>query len=51
MGLGSNNVISIETDNRGKMKPDELEKAIVKAVKDGGIPFMVSATAGNFSYS
>ena len=46
MGLGSDNVISIKTDESGKMKPEELEKAILKVLQEGGTPFMVSATSG-----
>ncbi|KAK6632509.1 hypothetical protein RUM43_013276 [Polyplax serrata] len=46
MGLGSENVIAIETDTKGKMKVEELENAIIRTLKTGGKPFMVSATAG-----
>lgn len=46
MGLGSNNVIKIKTDLKGKMDIDDL-KARIKDVRiQGGAPFMVSATAG-----
>ena len=34
MGLGSDNVISIKTDESGKMKPEELEKAILKVLQE-----------------
>lgn len=46
MGIGSDNVYQIETDARGKLKPDHLEKEILRAKEEGALPFMVSATAG-----
>lgn len=47
MGLGSDNVITIETDSKGKMIPEKLESAVEQSLKEGKKPFMVSATAGN----
>ena len=46
MGIGSDNVYQIMTDDRGKLIPEHLEKAIIQAKIEGAIPFMVSATAG-----
>lgn len=46
MGLGSDNVYKIRTDARGKMIPSHLEEEVVRAQKEGGKPFLVSATAG-----
>ncbi|KAK6970781.1 cysteine sulfinic acid decarboxylase [Biomphalaria glabrata] len=46
MGLGMNNVITVKTDERGRMIPEELDKAIVKAKSENRIPIMVNATAG-----
>lgn len=45
-GLGSDNVILVKTDSRGKMDPADLEACIQKTLAEGGLPFMVSATAG-----
>ena len=46
MGLGSDNVYKILTDDRGKMRMDDLEQNIQRALSEGAVPFMVSATAG-----
>lgn len=46
MGLGSDNVFKILTDDRGKIQLDDLEKNIQRALSEGAVPFMVSATAG-----
>lgn len=46
MGLGSDAVIKVPTNERGKMIPEELEKAIKAAKNDGKVPFCVVATAG-----
>nr|XP_022320598.1 glutamate decarboxylase 1-like isoform X2 [Crassostrea virginica] len=46
LGIGLNNVCSIPCDERGRMKVDELEKAIEETLADGGVPLMVSATCG-----
>lgn len=39
-------MIKIRTDDRGKMIPEELERAILKVKEDGKVPFFVNATAG-----
>lgn len=46
MGLGTQNVVGVRTDSRGKMDPEALEAEILKTVQDGGKPFMVVATCG-----
>lgn len=46
MGIGSDNVYAIETDECGKLKPDHLESEIKRSLSEGALPFMVSATAG-----
>lgn len=46
MGLGSDNVFKILTDDRGKIQLQDLEKKIQQALSEGAVPFMVSATAG-----
>ncbi|XP_017764181.1 PREDICTED: cysteine sulfinic acid decarboxylase [Eufriesea mexicana] len=46
LGIGTNNVFEVKTDNRGKMSITDLEVQIKKALDEGAIPLMVSATAG-----
>ncbi|CAD1469640.1 unnamed protein product [Heterotrigona itama] len=46
LGLGTNNVYEIKTDSRGKMCVIDLEAQIKKALDEGAVPLMVSATAG-----
>ena len=46
MGHGTNSVVKVKTDDRGKMIPSELEKEIENTIKDGAVPFVVIATAG-----
>lgn len=46
MGFGLDNLISIETDSRGRMMVSELEKAIKQSVAEGAVPLMVNALAG-----
>uniref|UniRef100_A0ABM5GPF6 Acidic amino acid decarboxylase GADL1 isoform X1 n=1 Tax=Pogona vitticeps TaxID=103695 RepID=A0ABM5GPF6_9SAUR len=46
LGLGTQNVYFIKCDERGKMIPEELEKQVQRARKEGSAPFFVSATAG-----
>ncbi|XP_010601687.1 glutamate decarboxylase 1 [Fukomys damarensis] len=47
LGIGTDNVIEVKCDERGKMMPDELEKNILQAKRKGQTPFCVSATAGS----
>lgn len=46
MGLGADNVYKIETDTRGKMRPEHLREQIERSLAEGALPFLVSATAG-----
>ncbi|XP_017377160.1 acidic amino acid decarboxylase GADL1 [Cebus imitator] len=46
LGIGSENVCFVETDGRGKMIPEELEKKVWQARKEGAAPFLVCATSG-----
>uniref|UniRef100_H2ZUT1 Glutamate decarboxylase like 1 n=1 Tax=Latimeria chalumnae TaxID=7897 RepID=H2ZUT1_LATCH len=46
LGIGTQNVYVVKADDRGKMIPEELEKQIEQAKKEGALPFLVSATAG-----
>ncbi|XP_029450922.1 cysteine sulfinic acid decarboxylase isoform X2 [Rhinatrema bivittatum] len=46
LGIGTDNVVLVLVDDRGKMIPEELEKAICEAKAQGAVPFLVSATSG-----
>lgn len=46
LGIGTDNLISVESDQQGRMKPESLEKEIKKSLSQGHIPFFVGATAG-----
>ncbi|KAG7489802.1 glutamate decarboxylase 1-like [Solea senegalensis] len=46
LGMGSDNVLVVKCDERGKMIPTELESCIVQAENKGLVPFYVNATAG-----
>lgn len=46
LGIGYDNVYLIKVDSRGKMVVTDLEAQIVRAINEGAVPLMVSATAG-----
>ncbi|XP_046581077.1 glutamate decarboxylase 1-like [Haliotis rubra] len=46
LGIGTNNVISVKCDQRGKMIIEDLEKKINLAKQDGKRPMLVNATCG-----
>lgn len=46
MGIGTDNLIKINTDNCGRMVVSELEEQIKKCLREGKYPFFVNATAG-----
>ncbi|XP_011499286.1 PREDICTED: cysteine sulfinic acid decarboxylase [Ceratosolen solmsi marchali] len=46
LGIGSENVRAVEVDERGKMRVEELERALSEVEAEGAFPLMVSATAG-----
>ncbi len=46
LGIGTDNLIKLQTDSHGRMDLEDLEQQIVKAKEDGAIPFFVAATAG-----
>uniref|UniRef100_A0A8D3BBK7 Glutamate decarboxylase 1-like n=1 Tax=Scophthalmus maximus TaxID=52904 RepID=A0A8D3BBK7_SCOMX len=50
LGMGSENVVMVKCDERGKMIPAELESCIVTAEAKGLVPFYVNATAGTTVY-
>lgn len=46
LGLGTDNLVSVESNEQGQMCPDALEKAISLSLTQSKIPFFVAATAG-----
>ncbi len=46
LGIGSNNVYKIASDENGKISIDDLEQKIILSLKKGEIPFFIGATAG-----
>ncbi|KAJ8012020.1 hypothetical protein DPEC_G00064350 [Dallia pectoralis] len=46
LGIGSENVVVVKCDERGRMIPGELEKSIITAKNEGCVPIYVNATAG-----
>ncbi|XP_040583146.1 acidic amino acid decarboxylase GADL1 [Lepeophtheirus salmonis] len=46
MGIGTNNVVKVPTDDKGSMILQDLENAILNTKSENKIPFFVSATAG-----
>ncbi|KAK6741374.1 hypothetical protein RB195_009305 [Necator americanus] len=49
-GIGTNYCYPIRTDSAGKMIPEELEKKIMEAKKEGLTPMFVCCTAGTTVY-
>ncbi len=50
LGMGYNSVISVEVDDRMKMKPEALVLAIEKEKQLGNIPIAIIATAGTTDF-
>ncbi|KAM4623669.1 glutamate decarboxylase 1 [Polymixia lowei] len=50
LGMGSDSVLVVTCDERGKMIPAELESSIITAKAKGLVPFYVNATAGTTVY-
>lgn len=46
LGLGSDSVVKIDTDERGRMVPEDLERKIKEDIDKGEVPAFVMATAG-----
>lgn len=46
VGLGRDNVRKVQTDARGRMCPEALERAIQQDIEAGHKPFFINATAG-----
>ncbi|KAJ2697746.1 Glutamate decarboxylase 2 [Coemansia sp. IMI 203386] len=45
-GIGSENVVSVPTDDNGCMDADALRALVIREIQLGGTPFFVNATAG-----
>ncbi|KAF3858551.1 hypothetical protein F7725_011752 [Dissostichus mawsoni] len=50
LGFGSENVILLSTDERGRVIPADLEAKILEAKQKGYVPLFVNATAGSTVY-
>lgn len=50
LGMGYNAVITVETDDKMKMKPDALVQAIEKEKQSGNIPIAIIGTAGTTDF-
>ncbi|KAK3083974.1 hypothetical protein FSP39_006153 [Pinctada imbricata] len=46
LGIGTDNLIKVKTDARGKMIPSDLEEKILEAKQMGKEPYFVNATSG-----
>ncbi|MFC2158485.1 pyridoxal phosphate-dependent decarboxylase family protein [Acidobacteriota bacterium] len=46
IGIGTDQVQKVLSDEEGRMKPEELERMIIQAKEEGKAPFFVAATAG-----
>ncbi|XP_005998730.1 glutamate decarboxylase 1-like [Latimeria chalumnae] len=50
LGIGTDNVILVKCNERGKMIPEDLEAKILEAKSKGFVPLYVNATAGTTVY-
>ncbi|XP_058821927.1 acidic amino acid decarboxylase GADL1 [Topomyia yanbarensis] len=46
LGIGIDNLVLVQTDARGRMIPDELDKSIQSVLRSGRKPFFVNTTGG-----
>ncbi|XP_076242356.1 cysteine sulfinic acid decarboxylase [Calliopsis andreniformis] len=46
LGLGTDQVYKVKSDDLGRMRPDALKAAIAETRKQGRLPFFVNATCG-----
>lgn len=46
LGLGTNNLIAVKSDAKGRLDPIALEQAVKIAINDGHTPFFIGLTAG-----
>ncbi|XP_020295181.1 cysteine sulfinic acid decarboxylase-like [Pseudomyrmex gracilis] len=47
LGLGVNNVYKVQTDEYGRMKPNDLRRLVKKSRDENKLPFFVNATCGS----
>lgn len=45
-GFGTDNVVEVPCDERGRMRPDELERLVKERIAQGDRPFYVNCTCG-----
>uniref|UniRef100_A0AAX7VS71 Glutamate decarboxylase 1 n=1 Tax=Astatotilapia calliptera TaxID=8154 RepID=A0AAX7VS71_ASTCA len=50
LGFGTENLILLNTDERGRVIPDDLEAKVIEAKRKGYVPLFVTATAGTTVY-
>lgn len=50
LGIGIDNLINVESDAIGRMKPDVLDRLITEHKSKGNIPILVNATSGTTVY-
>ncbi len=46
IGIGENNLIAVNSDENGKMDPENLRFCIEKSIEQGKLPFFIGLTAG-----
>lgn len=46
LGIGENNVVTIQTDDVGAMVTTDLERKVQEAIDEGAVPIAVVATFG-----
>ena len=46
LGIGTDNLIAVESDEEGRIKPEALQMEIDKSIAKGHLPFFISLTAG-----
>jgi glutamate/tyrosine decarboxylase-like PLP-dependent enzyme len=46
LGIGTDNLIKVESDEQGRIRPDNLERAIIQDQEQGFKPFFIGLTAG-----
>jgi len=46
LGIGSNNIIAVDSDDYGRISPDALQIEINKSLEKGHLPFFIGLTAG-----
>ncbi len=47
LGIGTDNMVGVAVDSRGRMDPQDLEAQILQCREQGALPLLVAATAGS----